>query len=383
MRKLLILLIFIFLMNPVRAGIFESSGGGGNATEISSLNASSVPLSGGATFTGTGEQNNLPQVMTIVQTDATGTCYFDFSVDGTNWSAYPSNGFKVASGINEFHTAVKGPRYFRVRYVNDSVAQTYLRLHTYYGSDFVPSVAPLNQTASLDQDAIFTRATNSQDEITLGRRTGVISWGKFGYNADVDSATPEVVSGFGGSFVPMTTAQTFTITYDGTSGGSTDGAGTNGAHAIAFSYIDANGNPATATHTLETDGSDVTSFTGLGINRLKVISAGSDEVNANIITVTATSSGTNQAQIPAGDGITQQAIFFNGANHKSVLHRISLNARKLSGGTAPRVTFRAWVYNRTDGVLFQAFRWDIDTSIENSIQLTDLHGLLLSEYQNI
>ena len=104
-------------------------------------NTSTTALGSGATYTGTGELNGYPDVMVSCQTDNDGTLYFDFSVDGTNWTTFPVNGFAVASGIHEFHTAVKGPRYFRVRLVNDSGAQSYLRLYTYYGT-FRQSDAP-------------------------------------------------------------------------------------------------------------------------------------------------------------------------------------------------------------------------------------------------
>jgi hypothetical protein len=123
----------------------------------STTNNSTTPLSGGATFTGTGEQNALSDVMVSCKTDAAGTLYFDFSVDGSNWETFPTNGFIVASGIHEFHTAVKGGRYFRVRLVNGGSAQSYLRLKTYYGQ-FRHGNAPLNQSIGADSDAIVTRS---------------------------------------------------------------------------------------------------------------------------------------------------------------------------------------------------------------------------------
>jgi len=123
----------------------------------SSTNNSTTPLASGATFTGTAEQNTQSDVMVSCITDNTGTLFFDFSVDGTNWNVFPTGGFTVASGIHEFHTAVKGPRYFRVRMVNNSGAQSYLRLYTYFGT-FRHGNAPLNQSIGSDSDAIITRS---------------------------------------------------------------------------------------------------------------------------------------------------------------------------------------------------------------------------------
>lgn len=337
------------------------------------LNSTITPLEASATFTGAAEKVDLPDVMVSCQTDAAGTLYFDFSVDGTNWSTFPVSGFGVSAGIHEFHTAVKGPRWFRVRLVNGSSAQTYLRLYTYFGT-FARGNSPLNQTASLDQDASFVRGTIPEDEIRIGRRGGTSGWTKFGYNTDVDSAAREVVATFGGTFTPMTTADTFTITYNNT----TDGSGTTGALTLYFQYVDDDGLPAIAVHTLGSTGSDVTSFTGLGINRVAVSSSGSANVNTNIISVTATGAATNQAQIPAGDGVTQQSIFHVGANHDAVMKHIFVNCRKLSGGTAPRVTIRGWVFNRQFETYYEILRYDMDTNVENSRDIVEPVGFNLS-----
>ena len=192
---------------------------------------------------------------------------------------------------------------------------------------------------------------------------------------DFDSAATEAIASFGGTFTPLTSAETFTITYNN----ATDGDGTTGATELTFFYIDSSGLPATTAHTLGSDGSDVTAFTGLGINRVAVSASGTADVNTNTITITATTAGTNQAQIPALEGVTQQAIFFNGSNHKALMKNIYLNARKLSGGSAPRVTFKGWIYNRAVDTKFEIFRWNIDTAIENTVILNDEIGFVLNE----
>lgn len=120
-------------------------------------NTTTTALGSGATFTGAWEQNDRPDVMVSCQTDNTGTLYFDFSVNGSDVNTFPVSGFAVASGIHEFHTAVKGARYFRVRLVNDADAQTYLRLYTYYGQ-FRQGNAPLNQSIGSDSDATTVKA---------------------------------------------------------------------------------------------------------------------------------------------------------------------------------------------------------------------------------
>jgi hypothetical protein len=346
-------------------------------TLSSSANSTTTPLTGGATFTGVGELNFLSDVMVSCQTDNSGTMYFDFSVDGTNWTTFPVNGFKVASGIHEFHTAVKGPRYFRVRLVNDSGAQSYLRLYTYFGT-FRQGNSPLNQTVSLDTDATHVRPSDFQDEVRIGRRSGVTGWTKFGYRSNLTASVgEETIWETTGNFTPMTAADTFNIAYDGTSGGSTDGSGTTGATQLTFYYIDADGNEAIAAHNLETDGTDTTSFTGLGINRLAVSASGANEANVSAITITDTTGGTTQAVIPAGESVTQQCIFFVGSNHDAVVKFLYLHVNKPSGGNAS-VQIKGYAWNRAIATTFEVFRTTIDTSVETTETLNDPIGFALN-----
>jgi len=111
------------------------------------------------TYTGAGELNDYAYVGCNLQVDESGTLYFDFSQDGTNWSTYPVTGFDVASGINEVHTAWKGGRYMRPRFVGVG-GRTYFRLETYYSNLSLPLSAPLNQSLNPDQDASVVRAVS-------------------------------------------------------------------------------------------------------------------------------------------------------------------------------------------------------------------------------
>lgn len=124
-------------------------------------NTTTTPLTGAATYTGTGEQNDLPHVGVYSFADQAGTLYFDFSVDGTNWHTFPTTGFSCSASIPEYHTAVKLGRYFRVRYVNGASAQSAFRLSTYYGDNFLPSSAPIGFNIADDADAIITKSVIS------------------------------------------------------------------------------------------------------------------------------------------------------------------------------------------------------------------------------
>jgi len=343
----------------------------------STANTTTTALGSAETFTGTFELNELSEVMVSCKCDNTGTLYFDFSNDGTNVDTFPVGGFKVASGIHEFHVAVKGPRYFRVRLVNDTGAQSYLRLYTYYGA-FRQGNSPFNQTVGLDADAIHVRPTDFQDEVRIGRRSGIVGWTKFGYREGLTAAAgEETLWATTGNYTPAATAETFDIAYTG-GGGSNDGAGSTGALALYFQYIDASGLPAVATHTLGSDGTDTTSFSGLGINRIAVASSGSADQNNALITVTHTSSGNTMAVIPAANGVTQQAIYHVGSNHDAVAKFLWINVGKGSGGGNPKVVVKGYVWNRTVATKFEVFRALVNTATEQTISINEPIGFNLS-----
>lgn len=328
-------------------------------------NTTTTALGSNETFTGAAEQNSFPDVMCSCYSDVVGTLYFDFSVDGTNWRTFPTGGFVVAAGIHEFHTAVKGPRYFRARFVNGSSAQSTLQLYTYYGQYRAPS-APLNQSVGVDADALVVRPTITQDEISTGRRGGVTPFNKFAHRPVLDTADGSaLVIADSNTNQPtlLTSPETFTITYTQASDGST----AQGARNLYFYYIDSDGKQAVTAHTLGSDGSDVTSFSGYGINRVAVGSSGTTGTNGADITITHTTNTGVAAFIPAGAGVTQQAILFTPIDARAVAKNLLINITKLSGGGTPRCTIKGWVWNRPIATKFEIFRYVMDTSVENHL----------------
>ncbi len=125
---------------------------------VSVGNTTTTPLASLATFIGTGEQNQFPDVYVSCITDQAGTLYFEFSNDNANWNIFPPSGFTLTAGVHEAHKALKAGRYFRIRIVNTSgSAQTYLRAYTYYGI-FDQLTSPLNFAPNNDTDAITTKS---------------------------------------------------------------------------------------------------------------------------------------------------------------------------------------------------------------------------------
>jgi len=347
-------------------GYVDSSISNGVRGETSVVNSSIVPLVSGATFTGVAELNDYADVMITTKSDQNGTIYFEFSPDGTNWDTSLSFVYDT-SRINPPHIFVKAERYFRVRFLNTSATdQTIFRINTYYGA-FEKLTSPINGTVSDNYDALVVRPTDYRYEVAMGKRQGRNTVNKWGYNLDIDSGSgEEIIAPWGGTFNPntdiMSVAQTFTITYNN----ATDGLGQTGALVLIITYIDANYNEITAFHTLGSTGTDTTSFTGFGINRVVVYTTGGLGWNAQDITLRASADSTIQAQVPAEKSVTQQCIYHTPINHNLLMDWVKGNVLKISGGGGnPTTTVVGYSWSRVTETRYEIFREDIDTNVEN------------------
>lgn len=332
----------------------------------SESNSTTTALSAGATYTGTAEHNTYCDVMVSVKTDQNGTLYMDFSPDGTNWDSTLS--FKYDTNrINAPHILVKGNRWYRTRFTNDSAsAQTYLRLQTDFGT-FQKLTAPINGTLSENYDAIVARTTDYHYEVAMGKRQGRTVWNKFGYNEDIDSGQTEVIWSTGGALTILTSASTLDVVSSSANDIVTTGSG---ARVILIDGIDANWERQTETVNMNGIGTATTTNSFLGVNRAYVITSGASDSNEGNITITATTGGSTQAQIPAGGGVTQQLIFFTQANHTALADWLFFNVNKLSGGGGnPRITIKGWSYSYVVDCKYEVFRYTIDTGVENKLEL--------------
>ena len=322
--------------------------------EVSEVNSTSTLLAAGATFTGTAELNEYPDVMITVNTDQNGTLTFEFSPDGTNWDN--SLTFDYATDrINPPHILVKGGRYFRAKFENTSTsAQTFLRLQTSYGL-FQKPTSPINGTLAETYDAIVTRPTDYKLEVASGKRQGSELWNKFGYNNDVDTGT-EILASFGGTFNPLTTATTINIV----STSANDTSGGTGCNSIFLNGIDANRNIQTELVTLNGTTTVTTVSTWLGINRVSMVLCGSGQVNDGDINLTAVTGGSAMAQMPANGGVTQQCIFHVPANYTFNAEWFWVNV--LNRAKDAVLTFKFWVYSAVSNGKQEVAKIDVDTS---------------------
>lgn len=339
-----------------------------------SNNSTSTALSAGGTFTGewvNAEAYN--SIVVAVKTDQNGYFQVQFSVDATNIDS---------TLIRYYHTdQIEAPhrftitrKYVRVVFVNTSnSAQTYLRLQCLLGEKENLNI-PQDAVMSQDYDAIATRPTDFYYEVALDRRQNQIQWNKFGEVDSLDVSDGEVTLWVPQeTLIPMTSAETFTITYDNT----TDGLNRPGARQLQFWYLDEYRIAKSAAHTLGSSGTDVTTFSGVGINRVSIVSAGSAFVNTNDISIDATSAGSTQAFIEAGAGITEQCFFFTQNKHKFITDWLYFNVNKLAGGGAPRATIKGYVRDFNKNTRIKIFDHVIDSAVENTVELLPPHPFVI------
>lgn len=315
--------------------------------------------------TGWFDRNGYASLKVAFKTDQDGYFTIEYSPDGTNTDSTLTRYYRTAQ-IEPPHKFENMRRYVKVTFYNNSGSnQTYLRPDISLTNSAGLLNIPQDATMSQDYDAIAVRSSNYIHEVARGLRQGHSIWNKFGYNADVDTGTEEVVATWGGAFQYLTSGETLNIS----STDATDDLASTGAQKIIIYGVDSNWNPQT--EVIEMDGTTIvtTATSWIGISRMAVHTASTTKANAGIITATSSVSGYTLGQIPDGDGTSQQSIFYVPADHQALADWLLVNVRKLAGGTAPRVTIRAWVYSAVSNSEYEVFRYDLDTNIENHIDL--------------
>lgn len=204
-------------------------------------------------------------------------------------------------------------------------------------------------------------------KVALGNVTDATTWNKFGYNDDIDTASgEEVIASFGGTFNIMTSADTLDVV----SSSAQDGVAGTGALTILITGIDSGSVAQTEIVTMNGTTPVTTSNTWLGVNRVVVLSSGSNDANVGTITLddTAGTVGT-QAELPPDGSVTQQCIFHTQIDFTFLADWLWFNATKLSGGSSPEVIIKGHSYSRVTDTTYEVFRVTIDTASENTIEL--------------
>lgn len=226
------------------------------------------------------------------------------------------------------------------------------------------------------EDLIVTAGTKYEYEVARGNVTNTTTWNKWGYNSDIDIGT-ETVWSVGGTFTPMSTAGTLNVVSSSTADDG-DPAGT-GANSIILYGVDANYDAQTEVVTLDGTTTVTTSNSWLGVNRASVYLAGSGQVNAGTISITATTGGAAQTEIPTGEGSSQHAFFFVPASRTALMDWLYINIIKTSAGAKPEAITKCWVTSLVSGSQYDVMTDYMDVAIENAHQYTPAQPFIVGE----
>lgn len=332
-----------------------------NTNEIDSGNSSTTLLTDTSVFTGTWKDVSDKGTITVaIKTDQNGTFSVQFSPDATNVDSTLSRYYRTGQ-IEAPHVFTVTRQYARVVFTNDSGSdQTYFRCQTMLGAR--PQLnAPADSTLAQDFDSTSVRPSEFKYEVAEGIRQGYETWNKWGYNPDIDGAVVETVWSSGGLLVSLPSAETLAVVSTSTDDDG-DPAGI-GAQSVVITGIDANYDPQVEVVTMNGTTTVTTAGTWLGVNRVAVYLAGTSQGNVGDINIDATTAATRQAQIPAGEGTTQQALAFCPADHTLLMDWMYVNAGKDGGGTSPTITVKAWVTSLVSGAKYEVFRSLLDTAL--------------------
>lgn len=345
---------------------------------VSTANASTTLITNGSNYTGAWEDVSGYDSLTVaVKTDQNGYFEIQFSPDGVNQDSTLTRYYRT-SQIEAPHRFTITRQYFRVVFYNNSGSdQTFLRLQCLFGLKGDLN-APIDSTLAQDFDSVSVRPTDFTAEVALGRRQGSTTWSKFGYNTDVDAATPEVLASFGGAFnQKLIPGETLDIVSTSANDASPSGTG---VRLLVIFGVDANWDEVTEVVAMNGLSTVTTTNSFIGVNRMTIFTSGTADSNVGIITATATTSGNTMAEMPAGDGTTQQCLFYVPQSHQFLATWLYLNAVKLSGGGSnPDVTFKMFVYSAVVDSIFEVYRDNIDLSIETTKQLSPGEPFVVGE----
>ena len=337
--------------------------------------STALPLDNGEEWESPWEEVDYHDSIVIaVASDQNFSYQIRFSTDGQNIDSTLSRTYRTDKIVTPERLTI-GRKFVQIYINNDSGSNmTYLRAQTLVGNKS-PLNFPLYGTLPQRADALAIRTDDFHYDIALGRREGASTWNKWGYNQDVDTASAETIWSFGGTFVPLSSAETMEVVSTSTD----DDAGGTGATAIVIYGVDSNWEDVIEVVTMDGTTAVTTTNSYFGINRIALYTAGSTNANVGDINITATTAGTNQAQVPAGEGSTQQCLFFVADNTTALMDWLMVNVVKTSGGGNPLVTIKGFVKSLVSGAIYEVFRYNLDTQREGHVELNPSQPFVVGE----
>lgn len=165
----------------------------------------------------------------------------------------------------------------------------------------------------------YLKTTNFVLELAKGNVPKHSLITKFGHNSDVDTGSvPEDIWGQGGTYVAPTTARVHQLVSTNVNDTS---AGT-GARTVLVYGIDGSYNRVTETVTMNGTSTVDTVNSYLHIHLMQVITVGSGNVNAGVITATAKVDATVTCQLDTGEGQSSSSIYLVPTGYKAYVQRI-------------------------------------------------------------
>jgi len=211
-------------------------------------------------------------------------------------------------------------------------------------------------------------------EVAMGNITGYETWNKFGYNDDIDVGT-ELIASWGGAFQYLTSGETIDIV--STSANDT----VLGSHCQKIIVYGVDENWESQIEIIEMDGTNTITTTTqwIGINRVAIFKANAtNKQNEGTITITANSSSYTMAQMPVGQGTTQQCIFYVPSGYQFNAEWLYFNIIKPTGQT-PKVDLLGYVYSDASTAEYEIYRDSLDTSDGNHIDVRPPVPFVVSE----
>jgi hypothetical protein len=205
-----------------------------------------------------------------------------------------------------------------------------------------------------------------QLDIAIKKIPGVRGHIMRGHNPDIDTAAFEDVWEAGGEKQWLTAAETMHLT----STSANDATGGTGVTAVRVLGVDNDYNEIVETVPMTGLTNSTTSQAFLRINQILALTSGSLRTNDGSIIATASTAGTVQAQMNAGECISQDCHFTVPTGWVAIIPRGEINAAKIQGGGgAPVVEVKFLVAYTASSPWIQLFDKKIDTAAQDELDV--------------
>lgn len=319
-------------------------------SENSVKNCSTTVLASGATFTGDwADMDGFSSIVVSCRTDQAGTLYLEQSLDGVTVDSTLTA--EVNANVKETQKIVPTLKYYRTKFTNTSAsAQTIFRLQTRVGNEVILSSLLSSQVQS-DASAIVVRTIEAELSLVSGKFQGISTVNKFGTNSDINSVPEDIWEG-GSTYTgfPISTLETLAIS---SSDNTADNVGGTGALTVRVIGLDSNYDVISETVTLtgSTPVNTVQQFRRA--HTMSVITAGSNGVNAGVLTVTHSTTTTNVfLKILAGRNQSNCSAYTVPAGYTAYMRFLHAAIR---GGQA-NASVDGFIWTRSFGGVFRSRR---------------------------